>query len=56
MSKAVLCPVCNGRGTIKDDNGVTTLEKKCHGCYGRGWVTVPEEPVTYKPFTKKTKK
>jgi len=30
--KAVICPVCEGSGKYKD--------KKCHGCDGKGWVSV----------------
>ena len=47
--KAVICPVCCGRGTIVNPGlgGTTTVitEVKCHGCYGCGWVCVPgDEP------------
>lgn len=41
--KAVLCPVCNGRGTIPTKYGSSTQEELCHGCAGYGWVTVPED-------------
>lgn len=37
--KAVLCPVCNGTGKYN--------EAQCHGCDGRGWVEVQEDPITY---------
>jgi len=33
--KAQTCPVCNGSGRYHD--------KQCHGCFGRGFVVVPEE-------------
>ena len=33
--KAQLCPVCQGSGNYKGAS--------CHGCHGRGWVTVPED-------------
>jgi DnaJ-class molecular chaperone len=42
-AKAVLCPVCGGRGNIRDEHDMQTaglLEKTCHGCGGRGWVEV----------------
>ena len=34
MSKADLCPVCEGSGEY---NG-----KECHGCQGKGWVNILE--------------
>ena len=45
MSKAQICPVCTGDGKILKSfkAGITTMKKKeetCHGCGGRGWVTV----------------
>jgi hypothetical protein len=36
--KAVICPVCGSVGKTK--------EQVCHGCYGRGWVTVPEDTMS----------
>jgi len=49
--KAVLCPVCNGRGTIHMEGFYSTcLERTCHGCNGQGWVVVPECPGDI-PFT-----
>ena len=42
MSHAEICPVCKGKG--KSGKG------KCHGCNGRGWVTVGiDYPVPYYP-------
>jgi len=44
MAKAVICPVCGGRGRVlppvlyNDENE----GKICHGCSGRGWVEVSE--------------
>lgn len=32
MAHSEICPVCKGKGKVKDKN--------CHGCFGRGWVTV----------------
>jgi len=35
------CPVCDGEGSLA---GVLPDEKRtCHGCEGRGWVTVGRE-------------
>ena len=42
------CPLCNGSGksivdisTLKEPK---ILEKICHGCDGKGWVTVEDKP------------
>ncbi|MFH1231242.1 MAG: hypothetical protein V1709_07065 [Planctomycetota bacterium] len=44
MSKAVLCPVCGGSGTIQpyDDGQSPAVPQPviCHGCGGKGWVEV----------------
>ena len=45
MAHAEICPVCNGVGTVTTAKpysitAVTTPEKTCHGCGGKGWVTV----------------
>lgn len=39
MTHAELCPVCKGLGKIN--------EKPCHGCDGKGWITVHDVAVTY---------
>lgn len=45
MSKAQTCPVCLGKGKIKADinefSTNVTGSEICHGCGGKGWVTVP---------------
>ena len=33
---AELCPVCMGKGVLPEG----TSSKECHGCLGKGWVTV----------------
>ncbi len=43
-SHAEVCPVCRGEGAEKTeirewDSGST---KVCHGCGGKGWITVRE--------------
>ncbi len=62
MSHAETCPVCFGQGTVQagithDGTAVRTdKQKTCHGCGGRGWVTVPDSPrhfVRYPPYGKK---
>jgi len=40
--KAERCPVCYGKGVVPD-KPPSTLEVKCHGCDGKGWVSVPED-------------
>lgn len=37
MSRAVICPVCNGSGKYH--------EKTCHGCHGSGWVEIENHPI-----------
>jgi hypothetical protein len=44
MSKAELCPVCNGQGKINPMNETVTTTVghpvTCHGCDGKGWIEV----------------
>lgn len=43
MSHAEKCPVCNGKGKVKDDQKLTAdALKTCYGCQGMGWVTVQD--------------
>lgn len=44
-NKAVCCPVCQGSGEYKPqseskDPLYNGKPRQCHGCFGRGWVTV----------------
>ena len=59
MSRAVLCPVCNGSGVVADNSmcggtSVANPTKVCHGCGGKGWVAVsdysPVMPYTPMPY------
>lgn len=53
MAHAEICPVCNGRGYINEygyKGKVADAEPKCHGCDGRGWVTVHDEYIPSKPL------
>ncbi len=50
MSHAQTCPICEGRGTKtearrwEDGDGRITYPRPlpCHGCGGKGWVTVED--------------
>lgn len=47
MAHAERCPVCHGSGKLPDNGRSTAITKEtCHGCLGRGWVTV-EDAVSY---------
>lgn len=47
--KAVICPVCQGKGWIWSEiASKKTIE--CHGCDGKGWVEVQEEPANTGPY------
>jgi hypothetical protein len=45
---AEICPICLGKGKIQqaDDEAYCTAINivVCHGCWGRGWVEVSDEP------------
>jgi len=59
MSHAELCPVCKGSGKVSGngETGSSVITVTCHGCDGKGWVTVQDSaeqqiipyyvPVTY---------
>ena len=50
--KAVICPICNGTGKITKTTAGTaggTFAVDCHGCGGRGWVEVADDPEPYIP-------
>ena len=41
------CPVCNGTGLVGESypnygssTGGFYTQKTCHGCHGKGWITV----------------
>lgn len=67
MSHTEVCPVCNGTGKIKwwnkdyspfgfeSTSGHSFIEKTCHGCQGKGWVTVQDINDIYKyDYSKKS--
>lgn len=41
--KAVLCPVCGGKGKLFIANSATIDSICCHGCNGTGWVEVHDD-------------
>ena len=58
MSKAVICPVCNGSGRYaplpNPYISSVPMSQTCHGCGGKGWVEVGDcapyvPPVPYTP-------
>lgn len=56
MSHAERCPVCGGTGRVPfyPYHGFTSnnnLNNICHGCGGKGWVTVIDEPNLNIPET-----
>lgn len=43
MTHAERCPVCNGTGKLQNwsySTSSASLSTTCHGCGGKGWVTV----------------
>ena len=57
VMKAVLCPVCNGRGALPPRGECADYhETPCCGCGGKGWVEVgedspyPAEAYEHTPF------
>jgi hypothetical protein len=46
MAHAEKCPVCYGFGKLGNDNQRDCSGKTCHGCDGKGWVTVQDENVS----------
>lgn len=54
MSHAEVCPVCKGTGKVKEydkhfspfgfnfSSSFSFTEKTCHGCLGKGWITVTD--------------
>lgn len=48
--KAVLCPVCKGKGRVYNKTIKTQI--KCRGCDGKGWVEVHYAEVVPAPKVK----
>lgn len=45
-SHVEICPICRGSGKYKEyDQGLSTytyIQRTCHGCEGKGWITVSD--------------
>jgi len=56
MAHAQTCPICNGKGKIKDPNydpAATGVQNDvvCHGCGGKGWVEVKDDSLNpWRPY------
>ena len=52
--KAVLCPVCNGKGRTHFYDSTGTLGEECHACNGKGYLWSPEGVYgDYSPYVDK---
>lgn len=54
MYHAEVCPVCNGSGKYKEysyfreqTTSQNYIEKVCHGCQGKGWISVRGNDLEY---------
>jgi len=51
--KAVLCPVCDGKGkvleSITEGHIKAEFDRECHGCLGKGWVEVSDDAYIAMP-------
>ena len=45
MAHAEKCPICEGKGKIPRLDGWNCHEDACHGCDGKGWVSVFDEII-----------
>ena len=51
MAHAEICPICHGRGKIKNPMDITApVEITCHGCGGKGWIEVSDETPVFNPW------
>lgn len=53
MNHSEICPICKGCGIYKEyyDYVNTTgafSQRTCHGCNGKGWITVPDSYPSYR--------
>lgn len=40
IKRAVICPVCNGEGKVKNRFTHGTETDTCNGCGGKGWIVI----------------
>ena len=54
MSHSEVCPICHGKGeltTYDESSTGNRTTKTCHGCNGKGWITVEDNyPKPYQPY------
>jgi DnaJ-class molecular chaperone len=43
MNHAEKCPICKGVGKVCSNEYATCPDATCHGCNGKGWVTVEDK-------------
>jgi len=50
MAHAEICPICNGKGVIEEEDSTgKKITRICHGCVGKGWIEVRDDPC-YSPY------
>ena len=49
MSHSEICPVCKGKGKLKDPENIEHSDIPCHGCQGLGWVTLQDDNIRWYP-------
>ena len=48
MSHSEICPLCKGKGIIDNYKLLKSRRNdKCHGCDGKGWVSVEDKQQPY---------
>ena len=54
MAHAQKCPICSGEGTVEKDigHGIGREDLTCHGCGGKGWITIQDNDQQRIPYLK----
>ena len=53
MARAEICPVCSGTGVypkLDPDDKTQVTPNLCHGCQGKGWISVEDTYPPYYPY------